>query len=226
MRILIVEDEPKIAKAIKTGLIQERFAVDIEPDGDSGLGAALAEDYDLIILDWMLPGEIDGLELCRRLREEDKSTPVLMLTAKDKIPERVGGLNAGADDYLVKPFAFDELLARVRALLRRPAETKGTNLHVDDLNLDTVSYQVERKGTPIELSSKEFALLEYLMRNAGRVVSKDQIIAHVWDFEADILPNTVEVYIGYLRNKIDRPFKSGHLIKTKRGFGYMVGEVK
>lgn len=225
MRILIVEDEPKIANAIKTGLSQERFAVDVESDGDGGLGAALAEDYDLLILDWMLPGEVDGLEICRRVREAGKSMPILMLSAKDKIPERVGGLNAGADDYLVKPFAFDELLARVRALLRRPAGTKGQKLEVGDLSLNTISYHVERAGKPIGLSAKEFSLLEYLMRHAGRVVSKDQIIAHVWDFDADILPNTVEVYIGYLRTKIDKPFKT-ELIHTKRGFGYMIGEPK
>lgn len=225
MRILIIEDEPKIAGAIRTGLVQERFAVDIESDGDSGLGAALAEDYDLLIVDWMLPGKVDGLELCRRVREAGKSTPILMLSAKDRIPERVGGLNAGADDYLVKPFAFDELLARVRALLRRPSQTKNRKLEVGDLSLDTISYHVERAGKPIGLSAKEFALLEFLMRNHDRVVSKDQIISHVWDFDADILPNTVEVYIGYLRAKIDKPFKT-ELITTKRGFGYMIGAAK
>ncbi len=225
MRILIIEDEPKIANAIKNGLEQERFAVDIESDGDGGLGAALAEDYDLLIVDWMLPGQIDGLELCRRVREAGKSTPILMLSAKDKIPEKVGGLNAGADDYLTKPFAFDELLARVRALLRRPSQNKGRKLEVGELSLDTISYHVERAGKPIGLSAKEFALLEYLMRNKGHVMSKDQIIAHVWDFDADILPNTVEVYIGYLRNKIDKPFKD-ELIITKRGFGYTIGVPK
>ncbi len=205
--------------------MQERFAVDIENDGDAGLGAALAEDYDLLIVDWMLPGGTDGLELCRRVREAGKSTPILMLSAKDKIPEKVGGLNAGADDYLTKPFAFDELLARVRALLRRPTQNKGRKLEVGELSLDTISYHVERAGNPIGLSAKEFALLEYLMRNQGHVMSKDQIIAHVWDFDADILPNTVEVYIGYLRNKIDKPFKD-ELIVTKRGFGYMIGAPK
>ncbi len=225
MRILIVEDEPKIAAAVKAGLVQERFAVDIESDGDAGLGAALAEDYDLLILDWMLPGSIDGLEICRKVREAGKSTPILMLSAKDRIPERVGGLNAGADDYLVKPFAFDELLARVRALLRRPTKTEQAKLEVGDLTLDTISYHVERAGKAIGLSAKEFSLLEFLMRHEGRVVSKDQIIAHVWDFDADILPNTVEVYIGYLRNKIDKPFKA-ELIHTKRGFGYMIGGPK
>jgi DNA-binding response OmpR family regulator len=225
VRILIIEDEPKIANAIKNGLAQERFAVDIESDGDAGLGAALAEDYDLLIVDWMLPGQVDGLELCRRVREAGKSTPILMLSAKDKIPEKVGGLNAGADDYLTKPFAFDELLARVRALLRRPSQSKGRKLEVGDLSLDTISYHVERAGKAIGLSAKEFALLEYLMRHHGHVMSKDQIITHVWDFDADILPNTVEVYIGYLRNKIDKPFKE-ELIITKRGFGYTIGAPK
>lgn len=225
MRILIVEDEQKIGKALQQGLTQEKFAVDLETDSDSGLGAALNEPYDLMIIDRMLPGSLDGLDIVRQIRSGNIKTPVLVLTAKDQIHDRVGGLDAGADDYLVKPFAFDELLARVRALLRRPPSAHGQLLQVDDLSLDTLTYEVRRSGRAIMLSSKEFALLEYLMRNAGRVLSKDQIIAHVWNFDADILPNTVEVYIGYLRSKIDKPFKKP-LLHTQRGFGYRLGEVK
>jgi len=219
MRILIVEDEHKIANSIKKGLEQESYAVDVAYDGEDGLASALAEDYDVIILDRMLPG-LDGMAICRQLRQSKKHTPILMLTAKDQIRDRVEGLNAGADDYLIKPFSFEELLARIRALLRRPKETASTVLQVDDLSLNPATFEVTRSGKTIELSQKEFALLEYLMRNAGQVLSKDNIISHVWDFESDILPNTVEVYIGYLRNKIDRPFKSAKLLHTLRGFGY------
>ncbi len=220
MRILTVEDDHKIAGAIKRGLMQENFAVDIEYDGESGLGAASTLPYDLIILDRMLPG-MDGVEICKKLREKQIHTPILMLTAKSNVSERVEGLNAGADDYLPKPFSFEELLARIRALLRRPKEAKNDTLQVDDLLLNTLSFSVERAGQPIQLSSKEFALLEYLMRNSGRVLSKENIMEHVWDFDADILPNNVEVYIGYLRNKIDKPFKKS-LIHTVRGFGYKI----
>lgn len=224
MRILIVEDEHKIANAVRRGLQQENYAVDVEYDADGGLGAALSEPYDLVILDRMLPGSIDGLDICREMRAKGIHTPILILTAKDQIRDRVVGLNAGADDYLVKPFSFQELLARVRALLRRPQEAKSNVLKVGDLTLDTVNYRVERNGRPIALSSKEFALLEYLMRNKGRVLSKDTIISHVWDFDADVLHNTVEVYIGYLRNKIDEPFKGPKLLHTQRGFGYRLGD--
>jgi DNA-binding response OmpR family regulator len=173
----------------------------------------------------MLPGSLEGLDICRKVREAGIHTPVLILTAKDQVRERVSGLDAGADDYLVKPFSFEELLARIRALLRRPQETKSNTLEVADLKLDTVSYDVRRADRAITLSAKEFALLEYMMRNSGRVLNKDMIISHVWDFDADILPNTVEVYIGYLRNKIDKPFKDQpQLIHTQRGFGYKLGE--
>jgi DNA-binding response OmpR family regulator len=224
MRILLVEDDHKIATAIKQGLEQETFAVDVEYDADSGLGAALAEEYDLIILDRMLPGSLEGIEVCRQIRSEGIHTPILLLTAKDEVRDRVAGLNAGADDYLPKPFAFEELLARMRALLRRPQDTLGTTLTYDDLILDTVSYEVMRDNTPVSLSRREFALLEYLLRHAGKLLTKDNIIKHVWDFDADILPNTVEVYIGYLRNKIDKPFKNSEpLIYTIRGYGYKLG---
>lgn len=222
MRILVVEDEHKIAGAIKKGLEQEKYAVDVEYDADTGYGAALNEPYDLMIIDRMLPGSMEGMEIAKRLREKSIHTPILLLTAKDQVRDRVAGLNAGADDYLIKPFSFEELLARVRALLRRPAETKSNILKVGDLSLDTTNYELKRGGKPIILSSKEFALLEYLMRNAGQVLSKDNIIAHVWNFDADILPNTVEVYIGYLRSKIDKPFKAKPLLHTLRGFGYKI----
>ena len=222
MRILVVEDERKIANAIKKGLEQESFAVDVAYEGQDGLGSALTIEYDLIILDRMLP-EVDGIKICKAIRDKKINTPVLILTAKDKIRDRVEGLNAGADDYLVKPFAFEELLARIRALLRRPQGVKDNILKVDELILDTVTFEVKRSGKKISLSSKEFALLEYLMRNPGRILTKDNIIAHVWDYDADILPNTVEVYVGYLRNKIDKPFpKKRSLIQTARGFGYKI----
>lgn len=224
MRVLVVEDERKIAGALKKGLAQEKYAVDVEYDSDSGLGAALSESYDAMIIDRMLPGSIEGLDICRKVREVGIKAPILLLTARDQIHERVEGLNAGADDYLVKPFSFEELLARLRALLRRPQAAVGNVIKVGDLSLDTITYDVRRGGKPIILSAKEFALLEYMMRNAGRVLSKDIIISHVWDFDSDILPNTVEVYIGYLRTKIDKPFKGPGLIKTQRGFGYRLGE--
>ncbi|HVO86229.1 MAG TPA: response regulator transcription factor [Candidatus Binatia bacterium] len=226
MRILVIEDEHKIANAIKQGLVQEKYAVDLEYDSDSGLAAGLAESYDVMIIDRMLPGNLEGMEICRALREKGIHTPILLLTAKGQIRDRVDGLNSGADDYLVKPFSFEELLARVRALLRRPPTSSGNTLKVADLSLDTITYQVSRGGKSINLSAKEFALLEYLMRSQGQILSKDNIISHVWDFDADILPNTVEVYMGYLRNKIDKPFDGPELIHTLRGFGYKLGASK
>lgn len=220
MRILIVEDEYKIANAIKRGLEQLSFAVDTAYDADEGLAMARNEPYDLIILDRMLPGSMDGIGILQALRKENNHTRVLLLTAKDKVLDRAQGLNAGADDYLVKPFAFVELIARVRALLRRPDNTTGTKLEYQDLSLAPDTFIVERQGKQIELTSKEFALLEYLLRHAERIIPKETLMQHVWDYDADILPNTVEVYIGYLRNKIDRPFDGPDLIHTKRGFGY------
>lgn len=204
----------------------ESFAVDAEYDADSGLGAALAEDYDLIILDRMLPGSMEGVDVCKEIRAEGNHTPILLLTAKDEVRDRVVGLNAGADDYLPKPFAFEELLARIRALLRRPQDNIGTTLSFGDLVLDSVSYEVTRAGQTINLSRREFALLEYMLRNAGKLLTKESIIKHVWDFDADILPNTVEVYVGYLRNKIDKPFDGDPLINTVRGYGYRLGTKK
>jgi len=223
MRILVVEDEVKIAQTIKKGLELKGYAVDVVHDGDSGFAHAVDPDYDLVVLDRMLPGSMDGVELCRKMRTDGVSTPVLMLTARGTIGDKVEGLNSGADDYLVKPFSFDELIARVKALLRRPTNHTGAVITVGDLSLDTSTYEVKRGEQDIKLSQKEFSLLEYLMHNAGKVVTKDMIISHVWDEDADILPNTVEVYMGYLRNKIDRPFMNAQpLLHTLRGFGYKV----
>jgi DNA-binding response OmpR family regulator len=221
MRILVVEDEPKIAQAIKKGLQLKGYAVDAVYDGDTGLAHALDPDYDAIVLDRMLPGSLDGVALCTKLRAQGINTPILMLTARGTIGDRVEGLNSGADDYLIKPFSFDELTARVRALLRRPKQQVGTKLKLGDLVMDIGNYQVKRGKKDIKLSRKEFLLLEYMLHHPTQVITKDMIINHVWDSEADILPNTIEVYIGYLRNKIDRPFPSSPpLLHTLRGFGY------
>lgn len=226
MRILIVEDEHKIANAIKQGLEQQSYAVDVAYDGDDGLAMANSGPYDLIILDRMLPGSIDGIGILQTIRKAKNHTPVLILTAKDRILDRAQGLNAGADDYMVKPFAFVELIARVRALLRRPQQTTESALKYGNLKLDPDTLLVERAGKRIDLTSKEFALLEYFMRNPERILTKDMIMQHVWDYDADILPNTIEVYIGYLRNKIDKPYKGSSLINTRRGFGYFFGKMK
>lgn len=223
MKVLLVEDEHKIARAISLGFRQEKANVEVAYNGEEGLSAALGDDYDVIILDRMLPGGIDGVDICRKIRAQGIQTPVIILTAKSQIRDKVGGLNAGADDYLTKPFSFEELLARVRAVMRRPQDNIGNVLQVEDLTLDTITFEVKRTGQSIRLSNTEFSLLEYLMRNYGRVLSKANIINHVWDFDADILPNTVEAYIGYLRTKIDKPFKSTELIQTVRGFGYKIG---
>ena len=225
MKVAIVEDERKIARALREGFMQERMVADIFDDGPSGLSAIKNDEYDLIILDRMLPGGLDGLDICRQIRDSGIKTPIILLTAKGKIRDKVEGLNAGADDYVVKPFSFEELLARSRALLRRPGEMAGTTLTVDDLSLDPVTFVVTRGDTPIKLSHTEYALLEYLLRNKNRVLSKTNIINHVWDFDADVLPNTVEAYIRYLRKKIDRPFPDKPaLIQTVHGFGYKIGE--
>lgn len=219
MRVLIIEDEHKIANALKKALQQENFAVDVSYDSDEGYAMASTEPYDVIIVDRMLPGERDGLGVVRELRQNTIHIPVLFLTALGTIADRTTGLDAGADDYLVKPFALAELLARVRALVRRPKEQAATILTAGDLSLNTITFEVRRGAQLINLTSKEFSLLEYLLRNQNRPISKDTIISHVWDYDADILPNTVEVYVRYLRNKIDT---RGHepLIHTVRGFGY------
>jgi len=223
MRVLVVEDNQKIANSIKKGLEQESFAVDIALDGIKGFDLAVVEDYDIIILDLMLPG-MDGMEVCRKLRQEEKiSTKILMLTAKNQLEDRVEGLNTGADDYLAKPFAFKELIARIRALTRRPKKTLNNTLKIKDLELDSSNQQVKRAGKIISLSKKEYSLLEYLLRNKNKILSKQELINHIWDYNADILENTVEVYIGYLRNKIEKPFiNKPKLIKTIKGFGYKI----
>lgn len=223
MRILVVEDEHRIAQSLQKGLTQERYVVDIAYDGESGYDLATTEHYDIIVLDVMLP-KMDGYRFSANLRKSSIHTPILMLTAKGQIHEKVNGFDVGADDYLTKPFAFEELLARIKALLRRPQTVVQETLTVDNLTLDTKTFEVRRGKTPILLSHKEFVLLEYLMRNARTIMSKDNIIAHVWDYDADILPNTVEVYIKNLRSKIDGPFKKAKpLINTVRGFGYKIG---
>lgn len=220
MRILVVEDEKKIADSIKTGFKQEGFAVDVSYDGQLGYDLAANEPYDVIVLDLMLP-KMDGSTITKRLRLEGVGTPIIMLTAKTQTEDKVDGLNSGADDYLSKPFSFNELLARVRALARRPKKTHTPTLLVGDLELNSTTFEVTRGKKNILLSKKEFALLEYLMKNKDRTLTKDQIIEKVWNFDADILPNTVEVYMGYLRNKIDKNYKKKLLI-TVRGFGYKI----
>ncbi len=222
MKILLVEDDHKISSSIRRGLEQESYAVDVAFNGEAGYDFALNEEYDVIILDIMLP-LMDGLEVCKKLRSNKVTTPILMLTAKSQVSDKILGLDIGADDYLSKPFSFDELVARIRALSRRPKNSVNNVLEIDDLKLDQTRLGVERNGQQISLSKKEFALLEFLMKNQNRVLTKEQIISNVWNFDADILPNTVEVYIGYLRNKVDKPFKNKQkLIKTVRGFGYKI----
>ncbi len=221
MRILIIEDEHKIATALKKALQTDNYAVDVSYDGDDGYAMATTEPYDLAIIDWMIPGEYNGVDIVKAMRKEKIHTPVLLLSAKGTIKDRTTGLDSGADDYLVKPFALEEMLARVRALLRRPVEVQQTILTVGDLSLNTVTCVVTRAGKVIDLTNKEFALLEYLMRNQGRPHTKSVIISHVWDYNADVLPNTVEVYMKYLRQKIDDPFKT-KLLHTARGFGYRI----
>ncbi len=223
MRILVIEDEPKIAQAVKKGLEIKGYLVDSVLDSDTGFSYAKDAAYDLIVLDRMLPGSRDGIKICQDLRQEGISTPIIMLTARGTIGDRVEGLNSGADDYLIKPFSFDELTARVRALLRRPKKSVGTILKVADLSLDPINFTVTRSDQSINLTNKEFILLEYFMHHPNQVITKEMIIDHVWNEDADVLMNTIEVYIGYLRNKIDRPFKKlPPLIETRRGFGYVL----
>ena len=221
MRVLLIEDDVAIARLLKEGLEDEAYAVDIAHDGSEGYRTAAA-DYDVIILDIMLPG-MNGYEVCRTLRNDGDKTPILMLTARDTERDIVEGLDTGADDYLAKPFSFDVLLARIRALLRRPNEKLEEILQVGDLKLDPSSKKVTRASQEINLTAKEYGVLEYLMRNKGKVLSKEQIISHVWDFDADVLPKNVELFIMFLRRKIDKPFKS-KLIHTVSGFGYKLEE--
>lgn len=222
MRLLIIEDEENLAKSLKKALKTENYAVDIALTGDDGYEMVFGEEYDLIILDLGLPG-VDGLKIVEELRKEKNSTPVIMLTARDTVDDKVKGLKLGADDYLIKPFEFEELLARIDALLRRPKIIIGEKLIVGNLILDLQSKIVRRAGQEINLGAKEFALLEYFLRHKGRVLTKQQLIDHVWDADLDILSNTVDVHIGYLRAKIDKAFpREKSLVKTIKGMGYKV----
>lgn len=221
MRVLIVEDDPIIAQSIRRGLRQESFAVDICHDGEDGYHTAMSETYDIIILDVLLPG-MNGMEIASALRTGGVHARILMLSAKDQTADKINGLNAGVDDYMVKPFSFGELLARIQALLRRPEDVKSTVLEAGSLQLDPTTHAVTRNGTAITLTSKEFAILEYLLRNKGTVLSKNSIVTHVWDFDADILPHTVEAFMAMLRKKIDKPFPGPAIIQTVRGFGYTI----
>jgi two-component system OmpR family response regulator len=218
MRVLVVEDELKMASLLRRGLVEEGYAADVARTGNDALWMAQATEYDAIVLDLMLPG-IDGVEVCRRLRRAEVWSPVLMLTARDAVDDRVAGLDAGADDYLAKPFSFAELLARLRALARRGAAERPAVLEVGDLQLDPATREVSRGGTEIQLSAKEFALLETFMRRPGQVLSRLQLLEHAWDFAYENRSNVVDVYVRYLRDKVDRPFGRKSL-ETVRGAGY------
>jgi heavy metal response regulator len=220
VRILIVEDEKKVAGFIKKGLEEETYAVDVVYDGEEGFHLAAMNQYDMIILDWMLP-KMDGLEVLGRLRDKKVSTPILLLTAKDEVDDKVAGLNRGADDYLTKPFAFSELLARIRSLLRRGQAETQTELKVGDLILDMVSHKVSRDGEEIELTGKEYSLLEYFMRNEGKVLTRTMIAEHVWDYNFDTFTNVIDVYVNHLRKKIDKKYPA-KLLHTLRGVGYVM----
>ncbi|MDD5774816.1 MAG: response regulator transcription factor [Candidatus Omnitrophica bacterium] len=220
MRILLVEDEEKIASFVARGLKEARYVVDVAADGEKGLYMAEVNEYDLLILDIMLPGK-DGISVCRELRSKKIDIPILMLSARDTTDDKVRGLNFGADDYLAKPFAFKELLARVQALLRRSAPVKGGILRIGDLELDQLTHKVSRGGKEIDLTSKEYGLLEYMMLNAGKVITRTSISEHVWHENFDSFTNVIDVYMNYLRNKIDKGFKKP-LIRTVRGSGYII----
>jgi heavy metal response regulator len=222
MRILVVEDEKKVASFIKKGLEEDYYSVDIASDGREGSKLAYSDEYDLIILDIMLPFK-DGITILKEIRQEKITTPVLMLTAKDDVADKVAGLDSGADDYLPKPFAFDELLARIRALLRRNNTEKNIILKITDLELDTQSHKAFRSGKEIFLTQKEYSILEYLMRNKNRVISRIKLSEHVYDYHFDSDTNVIDVYINKLRNKIDKGFETQVLI-TVRGVGYMIKE--
>jgi two-component system OmpR family response regulator len=216
MRVLIVEDEAKMARVLRRGLEEESYAVDVAQDGVDGLHLATENDYDAVVLDVMLPA-LDGFEVCRRMRERGRWAPVLMVTAKDAVNDRVHGLDVGADDYLVKPFSFDELVARLRALLRRGARERPPVLVVGPIELDPATRRVERAGTALELSPKEYSLLEYFMRHAGEVLSRTVLLEHVWDYNYAGGSNVVDVYVGYLRRKV-----GSDVLRTVRGAGYVL----
>lgn len=222
MRILVVEDEKKVSSFIKRGLEEEKYEVDVAYDGDEGIKLATDRQYDAIILDWMLPKQ-DGLSVLKELRAQHKATPVLMLTAKDTVDDIVAGLDSGSDDYLTKPFAFAELLARVRALLRRSEMDRGAELRFGELRIDPVTHKVWRGDKEIDLTAKEYSLLEYFMRNPNQVLTRTMIADHVWDYTFDSFTNIIDVYVNYLRKKIDRDADK-KLIHTVRGVGYILKE--
>jgi two-component system OmpR family response regulator len=222
MRVLVVEDETKMAGLLKRGLEEEGYAVDVAGDGGEAVWLATENQYDAVVLDVMLP-DIDGFEVCRRLRGSGRWSPVLMLTARDGVGDRVRGLDVGADDYLTKPFAFAELLARIRALVRRGTPSRPAVLRAGDLTLDPATHRVARGDVAIDLTAKEFALLEYLMRHPGEVLSRTRLIEHLWDFAYEGGSNVVDVYVRYLREKVDRPF-GRDTIETVRGAGYRLRE--
>ncbi|HVA96030.1 MAG TPA: response regulator transcription factor [Candidatus Acidoferrales bacterium] len=222
MRILLVEDEVKLAHAMKRALELQKYAVDVVNNGKDGLDFAIGEEFSLIILDVMLPG-MDGIEICKRIRAEGIHTPVMMLTARGQITDKVTGLDVGADDYMVKPFSFEELFARIRALVRRPVQANDPVLSIKNLSLDPKTFTVKRGDKIVELSAKEFSLLEYLLRNKNTVLNKEQIIAHVWNYDSDVLPSTIEVHVKHLRDKIDVKGEES-LIHTIRGRGYTIRE--
>src|SRR5262245_36777617 len=221
MRVLVIEDDQKAARLLARGLQEEGFVVDLAPTGEDGEEQAAVNEYDVIVLDWLLPGR-DGIAVCRALRGRDVATPILMLTARDSLADRLNGLYTGADDYLTKPFAFAELLARIRALLRRSRLAQPAVLRVADLTLDPASRRVTRDGGVVPLTSKEYAILEVLMRNAGEIVSRTRLVERVWDEAAEVLDNLVDVHVSHLRKKIDRGGLPP-LIHTVRGFGYRLG---
>ncbi len=222
MRILVVEDEKKVASFIKRGLEEENFSVDMAYDGEEGLYMAETNPYDLILMDLMLP-KMDGLAVIKELRVKGNKTPVLCLTAKDTVEDIVSGLDSGSDDYLTKPFAFAELVARVRALLRRGTQDRGAEIRFADLRLDPVAHKVWRGNKEIELTAKEYALLEYFMRNPNQVLTRTMIAEHVWDYTFDSFTNIIDVYVNYLRKKVDRDYDK-KLIHTVRGIGYVMKE--
>ncbi len=218
MRVLVVEDSPKMASLLRRGLNEEGYAVDVVPNGEDAVWLATEESFDAIVLDVVLP-DIDGFEVCLRLRRANCWAPLLMLTARDDVTDRVRGLDAGADDYLTKPFAFEELFARVRSLVRRGPHERSPILENGDLALDPAEHSVLRGSKPVHLTPKEFALLQYLMQHSGEALTRARLLEHVWDFAFDGDPNIVDVYVGYLRDKIDRPFGKASL-ETVRGVGY------
>ena len=218
MRMLVVEDSPKMASLLRRGLTEEGYAVDVVSNGVDAVWLATEQSFDAIVLDVVLP-DIDGFEVCRRLRRAGRWAPLVMLTARDDVSDRVRGLDAGADDYLTKPFAFEELFARVRSLVRRGPHERSPILEIGDLMLDPAEHSVRRGSEPVNLTPKEFALLQYLMRHPGEALTRPRLLEHVWDFAFDVDPNIVDVYVGYLRDKIDRPFGRAS-IETVRGVGY------